>query len=82
MITAEEFKKLIALELEDCDIFLDDEQVHGLCCEEEDEFVDGCEQMNCTFTFVDDRYTTVHSVNEFPDAEWTVKKYTIINWRG
>lgn len=84
MVEVEDFKKLGKLE-KGYHIFIDGEEVHGLHYDKEldwDEFVDGCEEMLCTFTFVLDRYTTIQYLKEFQNAEWTVERCEDIDWRS
>jgi len=84
MITVEDFKKLSKLEEEGYHIYIGGDEVAGLSYDNEldwNEFVDGCEEMICTFSFVDDRYDTVQYLTEFKDAKWTVEKHEEIEWR-
>lgn len=84
MVTVADFKKLIKLD-QAHHIFIDGEEVDGLHYDEEldwTEFVGACEEIRCTFTFVDDRYTTVHYLTEFNNAEWTVGRCESIDWRS
>ena len=85
MVTVEDFRKLSKLEKKGYHIFIDGEEVYGLHYDEEldwNEFVDGCEEMLCTFTFVLDRYTVVQYLTEFKDAECTVERCEDIDWRS
>lgn len=79
MVTVDDFRELMTLEA-DCHIFIDGEEAHGLHYDKEldpEEFIDGCEEMRCTFTFVLDRYTTVQYL-----TEWTMEKCENVDWRS
>lgn len=84
MITATEFKKLMALDQLGYHVYLDGEEVQGLMYDTEsdyNDFVDGCEEMLCNFTFTNDRYTMVQDLNR-ANGNWTVEKHEEIDWRN
>lgn len=91
MITVEDFKKLIELQNNGLWIFCGDEEVCGLMYDEEvdpEEFIlpKGCtdaREMCCSFTFENDRYTTVCSLDKYKNNEWTVMEATWIeDWKN
>ena len=86
MITVQDFKKLVALQEEGCVIYCDGDTVSLFYNSEGyDDFngTDEAAKYACTFTFINDHYTIVFTLldNDYKDSEWTVKRFTEVNWR-
>lgn len=82
-MTIEDFKKLI--KFEEYMICLDGEEVSLFYDDAEDEdggTFDNDEWNRLSFTFVGDRFTTVHNCEEFLEGNWTVSEIIEIDWRN
>jgi len=86
MITVADFRKLLDLEQKDYHIFIDGDEICGLMYDEDidpEEFVDGNEEMRCTFSWVDDKYGIICYLEEHKKCNWTVEKPSEeVDWRS
>ena len=85
MLTIDDFRKLASFDDDNHLIFVDGSEAYGLSIDDDldpDEFVDGCEEMKCTFMFTLDRFGTVQNFTEFRNAKWTVVRQEEIDWKA